>query len=233
MNTTLILSLLRQRLFSPGRAVLIATCFGFPLLIAAVMPGARFNPADLLFVLILGAGMVGQDVSSGVLSGILARPVRRAEYVVSRWVAVALGASALVFVQTGLAWIIVTMRGAGLESAAMGATAVGSVFTVIGVSAVLLLLSCCVNGMGDLAVFLVGSVFAKMIETVGSFKSWGWLTGLGTELNRFLSPQLDLTQLHGSTFSAFALASYLSTLTLCLALAIVLVNRKELSYAAG
>jgi ABC-type Na+ efflux pump permease subunit len=233
VNATLILTLLRQRLRSPLRMILTFTFFSFPLLMAAGMPGAGLVPVDAVFVLILGAGMIGQDVSSGVLAGILARPVRRSEYVVSRWLGVALGASALVLVQVALGLAILELRGASPELAPLALKAAGSVLKVFGTSAVLLLLSCCVNGLGDLGLFLMGNLLAQGLKGAGAFKSWAWLERAGSELEGFLGAGLDPAQLSGAAFPAFALTSYLSTITLCVALAIVIVNRRELSYAAG
>jgi ABC-type transport system involved in multi-copper enzyme maturation permease subunit len=233
MNATLILALLRQRLSSPARVVLALTFFSFPLLIALAAPGDGLLRVDWLFALVLGGGMVGQDVSSGILSGIFARPIRRAEYALSRWAAVVLGASILVVLQTVVGLAILAMRGAEPDVSAMALKAVAAVLTVAGVSAVLLLFSCWVNGLGDLGIYLVGYMFANLLGIVGWKASWSWLTRGGTELSKFLIPRLDPAQLFSTAFSAFDLASYLSTIVLCLALAIVLLNRKELSYAAG
>ena len=36
----------------------------------------------------IAAGTIGQDVSSGVLQLLFARPVRRSEYVLSRWIGI-------------------------------------------------------------------------------------------------------------------------------------------------
>lgn len=233
MNATLVFALLRQRLTSPVRLLLVLAWFCLTLVTAAVMPMARFGPDDLVFVLILGAGMVGQDVSSGVLAGIFARPVRRAEYVTSRWLGVALGASALVLVECVLGFGVLALRGAGPGLGAMAAQTLGSIFRVFGLSAVLLFLSCCVNGLGDLALYAVAGLLFASLRSIGSHKSWSELERAGAEMLGFLGPRLDPGHLFGPEFSAFAVASYLSTITLCLALAIVLVNRKELSYAAG
>jgi hypothetical protein len=233
MNLTLIFALIRQRLFSPLRMVLVFTFFSFPLLVALGMPGAGSQLSDFLFVLVLGAGMVGQDVSSGVLPGLLARPVRRSEYAVSRWLAVAAAAAALVLLQAAMVFGIQVLRGATPALAAAATGAVEAVFKVFGLSAVLLLLSCCVNGLGDLGLYLLGTLAGQLLQGVGQLKSWVWMERAGSELSGLLGPKLELAQLAGAGFSAFAVVSYLSTLTLCLALAIVIMNRKELSYAAG
>jgi hypothetical protein len=56
----------------------------------------------------------------------------------------------------------------------------------------------------------------------------------GAELMASLTPTLDLPRLVASTPMPWSpIASYTSTVVLCLALAILAVNRKELSYASG
>ena len=233
MNATLILVLLRQRWHSPVRLTLAIVFFIFPLLTCVLMPVRSFNPGSAYFVLVLGGGMVGQDVTSGVLSCVFARPLRRSAYALSRWLAVALGASVLVVAQAVAALAILVLRGAGPDVADMGMRTAGAVLAMFGISAVLLLFSSLLNGLGDLALYAVGYVAEQIFTNVGSALSWAWLERAGDELSGFLAPRLDVAQLSGTGFSAFALISYVSTVVLCLALSIVLLNRKELTYAAG
>ena len=52
------------------------------------------------------------------------------------------------------------------------------------------------------------------------------------ELLRFLNPQVQLGPMTmGSGVSWFEVVSYLSTVTLCLAVAVLVINRREISYA--
>ena len=61
-----------------------------------------------------------------------------------------------------------------------------------------------------------------------------WATRGGHELERLLSPAVDMAGLFGrAPFPWYDVASVVSNLALCLALAVLLVNRKELSYASG
>jgi ABC-type transport system involved in multi-copper enzyme maturation permease subunit len=46
-------------------------------------------------VALLGAGIIGQNVSSGILSVLFARPIRRYSYVLTRWLALAVASSTL------------------------------------------------------------------------------------------------------------------------------------------
>jgi hypothetical protein len=103
-----------------------------------------------------------------------------------------------------------------------------------GLCAVMVLFSSLVGGIGDVGLWLVATVTGAVTGVAGAALKSPWLSRAADELQRTISPKLELAFLAGaSRFSWFETLSYLSTVTLCLALAIVIVNRKELSYASG
>ena len=235
MNRTLILAFARQRLTSPIRLVLLLVSLGFPLLITLFMPAAGLqalgNAQNL--ALILGAGMIGQDLSTGVLQLLFARPVRRWEYVMSRWIAVGAGTAILSAFQTAMAVLILTQRGAspGWQPAAL--LAGENALLAFGLAAVIALFSTLVGGIGDLAIYLLAMMSGGILTMAGQAKGSMVASRIGEEVGRFLSPSIDLAQAIAHGPSWFGIASYLSTITLCLALAIVVIDRKELSYASS
>ncbi|MFB3907330.1 MAG: hypothetical protein ACE15D_02905 [Candidatus Eisenbacteria bacterium] len=233
MNGTLITAFLRQRLHSRVRMALAIFFFATKPLIAAIAPRIGFDPFDWAFALIVGAGMIGQDVASGVLAGILARPVRRSEYVLSRGAATAIGAGLLCLAHCAAGFAALALRGAPVDLAMAASRTAAALFTVIGASAVLLFFSSAMNALGDLAVYLIAFLLTQVVQTVGSMQSIGWLQRTGLELGGFVQPILYPAQIAGPAASPFAVVSYLSTITLCIVLAILLTNRKELSYAAS
>ncbi|TMQ71594.1 MAG: hypothetical protein E6K81_09690, partial [Candidatus Eisenbacteria bacterium] len=97
MNLTLLLATWRQRLMSPIRVVLLGGLLVVPLLGVAFVHGAGLSILgdSVGLTLVFAVGMIGQDVSSGVLQLLFARPVRRPEYVWSRWLATGLAATAV------------------------------------------------------------------------------------------------------------------------------------------
>jgi hypothetical protein len=104
----------------------------------------------------------------------------------------------------------------------------------LGTAAVLALLSALASGIGDLGLLLLVFISAQVLEKVGMFKSWEWLVRGAEELMRGLKPELALAgPVHGGPVPWLAVVSYLSTVTLCLALAVMVVNRRELSYASS
>jgi len=228
-------ALWRQRLTSPIRLALLGTMAGFPLLAVAFMHGGLSILGNSQGpVLVLGAGMIGQDVSSGVLQLLFARPVRRPDYVLSRWLGVAIAASAVALLQIGVAVALMAARHSMPEAQELLTYAAGRVLESFGLAAVLALLSSLIPGFGDLALYLVVTMTAGVVQTVGRMKAWAWLDHLGSEVLASLLPTIDIARLIvASPLPWYPIVSYASTVTLCLALAIVAVNRKELSYASG
>ena len=89
-------------------------------------------------------------------------------------------------------------------------------------------------GLGDLALYLLGNLAGLVLEFWGRVAGRTFLERAGDEVRRFLTPEVDISPiLNGSGVSWFAIVSYLSTVTLCLAVAVMVMNRKELSYASG
>lgn len=236
MNLTLVTTLWRQRLSSPVRLAIAGVLTIMPLLGVAFMPGAGLALLGdgLGLTLVLGAGMIGQDVSSGVLHLLCARPVRRPEYVVSRWLGVAFAASAISLLQIGIACGLMVARGIAPSPQDVLMFASGRIFQSFGIAAVLALFSSLIGGLGDLGLYLMANLLTGVIQTVGQVKRWDWVQRAGTELGGALTPSIDLARLAAaSPMPWYPILAYASTVALCLALAILVVNRKELSYASG
>jgi ABC-type transport system involved in multi-copper enzyme maturation permease subunit len=236
MNTTLVLSFWRQRLTSPIRLVLLAAAFGFPLLFLVFMPSAGFTPlGDATgLVLIFAVGMIGQDLSSGVLQLLFARPVRRAEYVVSRWLGVGLAAAMVGVAQVVLASAILAGRGAAPHAQDALLFAGQRALEAFGLAAVFALLSSLIGGVGDLALYFLGTIVAGVLNMAAQAKGWMTVARAASELQAFLTPRLDLHQLIATSPVPFhPIVSYASTVAVCLALAMLAIGRKELSYASS
>ncbi len=235
MNPTIVVATLRQRFTSPMRLVLCGMIGWFPMLAVLASPAAGFALLGdgAMLALVLGAGMIGQDVSSGTLPLLLARPVSRASYVLSRWSGVALGAWLLVLLQALTAAFLMMARGAAVPWDGAAVFLANGALGALGMAAVMALLSSLLDGLGDLGLYLVLTLTAQTIQLVGRMRSSDVLARVGEELARALTPKLSVVPFFGPPpVSWFELVSYVSTVTLCLALAIVVVNRRELSYAS-
>lgn len=236
MNLTLVLATLRQRFTSPIRLVILLLLGWMPMIPLLIAPRAGFAAlGDCYFLaLTLAAGMIGQDLSSGTLQLLLARPVTRAQYVFSRWGAVAAGTLMITVLQTVVAALIMALRGAPVPWGEAALFLGNSALLALGTAAVMALLSSLAAGIGDLGLLFMVFISAQVLEKVGMFKSWDWLVRGAGELLRVLKPELDLAPFfHGGPVAWLAVVSYLSTVTLCLGLAVVVMNRRELSYASS
>jgi ABC-type transport system involved in multi-copper enzyme maturation permease subunit len=234
MNGTLITAFLRQRMTSPIRLVFLIGAMGFPLLFVAAAPASGFSALEtsLNFALIFGAGMIGQDTASGVLQLLFARPVRRDVYAISRWFAASRAATVMAVVQVGLAALVLAARGARPEAGDVAIAWANHVTSAFGPTAPLLALSALVPGLGDLGLMLLIYVFAGILQMAGGAMNQANVSQLGHVMQDFLNPMIDFHQVLGPAISWNEIVSYLSTVTLSLALAIVVLNRKELSYAS-
>jgi len=236
MNPTLIVASIRQRLASPLRMAVLAALVGLPLLPVAFAPapGLWFLGDSMGIALVVAAGAIGPDVSAGVLQILFARPVRRSEYVLSRWCALGSGSALVRLAQIAVATLILAARGSAPASHDLVSVVVGNALTPIGIAAVLVMLSSLAPGLGDLGLYLLGNLAGLVLEFWGRVAGRSFLERAGDEVRRFLTPDVDISPiLNGGDVPWFAIVSYLSTVTLCLAVAVVVMNRKELSYASG
>ncbi|MGH7725672.1 MAG: ABC transporter permease subunit [Candidatus Eiseniibacteriota bacterium] len=233
MNRTLIFHTILQRAVSP-RGILVLLLLGFPVLLVAFEPRLGFSMMQSggVFAVLLGAGLIGQDISSGVLGLLFARPVTRSAYVLSRWFGVGAFAAGAVILQLALGSLAMTIRGAPPALDLLARTAIEQLLAVFGTVAVFTLLSSLLPAVVDLVVWALLHLGAGALAIAGGIAASPVLLRASREMSRFLSPGLDLkTTLGGGVLGWFDLVSYLSTVTLCLAVAIVILNRREFSYA--
>lgn len=234
MNRTLFLTLIRNRLSSPARVVALVVPALWASIAAAMMHS--LSPLASLggyYAVVAAAGGIGQDVASGTLQLVLARPITRPGYVLSRWVA----ASAL-----ATAWNLATVVGGAALLAAngtppdlglLGRMAAEGALAAFGAAAVMLMFSSLVGGFGDVGL-LIGAYFATSAFSAVT-QHYGWITvsNVLNTVNASLAPTVALDGFAQGTAPWTALTAWASTVTLALFLAIVRVNHRELSYAGS
>ena len=235
MNVTLIRAFLLQRFTSPMRLGLTTLLTFFPL-VGVVFSGELSLLAGIAgpIAIIFAAGAIGQDVSSGTLQLLLVRPVTRPSYVLHRWIGAMLAASGVVLMTFTCAVLLLLLRGAPPDALALSRLVLEALSTIAGHAAVIVMLSSLAGGLGDVALYVASLFVTQMVVVLETFKQWAWLLRACNEVQGVLGPKLSLAWLGtGMAPSAFELVSWASTITLALAVAIALVNRKELSYASG
>lgn len=234
MNRTLVATFLRQRATSPMRVILLMLMFGAPLMMAILTRSLTpLAGGAAQIVLVFVAGAIGQDVSSGVLQLTFARPISRPSYVVSRWLAASLATTAVVLMQVLLVTMSLVLRGAPTSAADAARIVLEAAAMAFAGAAVMLALSAFVNGLGDLGVLLLCFISAQMLMMISGQMHWDVVGVVARFISETLFPKLDLRWLFGrGAISWGELASWSSTLTLGLGVAIWRLNRRELSYAA-
>jgi len=234
VNPALLAAFVQQRARSVPRMALAFSFFTLPLLLLAFARGVGLAPlqSGQAFAVILGAGLIGMDVSSGTLQLLFARPVTRAEYVVSRWLGAAATASCLSAAQVAFGAGLLALHHTPPDARDLAIVLGVQVLNAFGTASVLLLLSTLLPGIGDILAIFVAVVTGQALQLGAALFKAPWLARAGQELVRFVNPSLDLGAIFGSgPVSWFEVVSYFSTVTLCVALAIVVMNRRELSYA--
>lgn len=236
MNPTLMRALLRQRATSPVRLVLLIVFFSFPLLFGAMSRSTDLSTFDssYLFVLILGAGVIGQDLSSGVLQLTFARPITRPGYVLTRWGTVAAAAFTLAVVQLLAGIAVLAANGHAPDATAVAGALIGALLTALGAAGVIVFFSSLLPGFGDLGLLLLAAITGGTLGTIGRFAHVPVASRISEELLRFAAPHVELPPTLDPAAIAWApFLALLSNLALCLLLAILTLNRRELSYATG
>lgn len=234
MNKTLVHAFLLQRFSSPMRLGLLFLMTVFPLGGAIIMGTLSvFSGLAAPIAMILAAGAIGQDVSSGTLQLLLVRPVTRPSYLVSRWLAVVLATSVILATLLTLGSLALVLRGSPPDAREVLLMLAEGMLTAAGQAAVIIMFSALVNGLADIGLWFACTVAVQMLTLAAQFKQWsGVITFLG-HVNEVLSPSFKLNWLaQGTPVPWFAVASFVSTITLALAIGITRLNRREISYAA-
>jgi ABC-type transport system involved in multi-copper enzyme maturation permease subunit len=235
MNTTLIRAFLLQRFTSPMRLGLTSLFTFFPL-VGVALSGELSLLAGIAgpLAVLYAAGAIGQDVSSGTLQLLLVRPVTRPAYVLHRWLGAMLAALAVVLTTVLCAVLLLFLRGTPPEAVALARLLLEAVTAIAGHSAVMVMLSSLVGGVGDVALYAASLFVAQMFVVLATWKQWTWLLRACNEVQGVLGAKMSWAWLGtGMAPSAFDIVSWASTITLALAVAIAVMNRKELSYASG
>jgi len=235
MNRALVVALLRQRLASPMRVVLVGMLLvpgmGAALLMRSLAP---VHETAYWLALVLAAGAIGQDVSSGVLHLTFARPVTRASYVASRWFAAALAAFALALAQLLPVAAALALRGAPPAAPELLAAVLQDAVLAATAAAVMVCFSSLVTGLGDVALLAISAFVLQVTHLLAQFKGWTGLDDAVTALQQVLHPTVDLAWIAGQGPPSWGgLATAATTILLGLATAVVVVRRRELTYAAG
>ena len=234
MSAVVVLATWRRLLAQPVRVGALLGVLTLPLLPALFDPQPPL--VDPNYAVVLGAlatvGVIGLEVSSGALGLTLTRPLARRTWVVSRWLAVASAAAALAAAQVLGHGALILARTGTMPAEGLAIGTAEAVLAAAGVSTVLVLLSSLGASYADLVIWLSALIASWSAEAAGEVASLPSLVQAGQVLRRLVCPRIDLHRLLFSTRVPYAeLLVYAATTVTALALAVVMLNRRELSYA--
>jgi ABC-type transport system involved in multi-copper enzyme maturation permease subunit len=236
VNGAIIRATLQTRLKSRIRLLLLAA-ITLPMLAGQLFfpqPKLIDGGVALFIVWILGTGVIGQDISSGVIQMVFARPVRRWEYVLSKWTALAGGALAITLVMGAVSAVLLIARGAPPETTELLRFAAEALVTAVGAAAALVMFSSIMPGHADLALYVPFFFTSWILGMLGTVESSELLRRISEEIGNFVMPAIDIEKTFASDpISWFVILSYLSNVSILLLLAVVILNRREFSYASG
>lgn len=236
MNLRLILGTLEEKLTSPARLLLIVMFLVFPIF-GAYLGGADPTTDGLImvYVLTLGVGIIGADVSAGVLQLIFTRPIKRSSYVLSRWLGLVVGVMTVYAVQIILMGGMLLFGGHSLPDVNYGSHVIEALLLAMGMSAVIVFFSAIFVGYGDGRSILVLWLLRGICQFFEKTRFYPKVFSVvGSQINGVLWPSLDVNLvLHGEPYDWLLIVPYVAVLIASLVFAIFIMNRKELSYAAS
>jgi hypothetical protein len=221
----LVSSVWREKLAQPGLLVLFAFLTLGPVGVA-IMEQQLPDPTSFTstIALIMAAGSVGRDVSTGVLPLLFTRPLVRTTYLLAKWLGTSIAATVLAAASVGVQAVILARTGHGAPGMEIVAKLFACATTAFGTCAVLVALSVLVNGYANVGLYIILSLVPSIPRVPQR---------LAQEWRHVVGPSLAWESVAGSATSWLDVVAYLSTVTLLLAAAALVLNRKELSYASA
>ena len=242
MNKSIALMTIKQLANLPVRLVLLAGFVAFPLLIDVMtrqmgykhLASSEMVVANTsMFVLIIGAGVIGQDVTDGILPLIFSRPLKRWQYTLTKWMTVALLASvvALFNLLCHLAFahgitVELIQNIAPLDIAQI-------LLLSMGTTAVMLLLSSLLPGAADIGVILLLCAACFVMTILEHALHVPGMEETATNIFAMLFPSFELRELYNwRSLLNIEVGRYLCIVLLCISGSVLLVNQKEISYGS-
>jgi hypothetical protein len=225
----------RLKFGSAGLVVALAV-LGFVQLLGLAAGGASAGfPVANWAILVIAAGSVSRDVSSGALQMILSRPIRRTHYLFGRYLGILLSYGLFLLATSVLAFLFVhlivlrTAHGPAADySTAALAVGAGQAFLSGALqAAILLLFSTFLPGIAD----LLGLLLVYLVLNLPQFSQVPWLRTAGLRAGENMLPPVEWAGvLRGHGVLGAATGRWVFALTVYLALAAIVFSRRELPY---
>lgn len=227
---------LRQRLGSL-LIVLALSCVLLPMAAGSILatPGHTDNFPVTLAVLLVAAGCVSRDASSGALQMILARPIRRSAYMMGRFLGIAVTIALFLAAALGIALAVPKLLpslGIGPLDPVTAFSGVGGTFLdVLLVAATILFFSTFLPSYADAFAYIVLMMVLGAPTVLGQLLRNASLTNLGSVLRKNVAPSVPWADLlRGREALGEASGRYVLALVAFLAAALIVFSRREFAY---
>lgn len=230
---------LRQRFGSLPIVIALAV-----LALMTAIQGALSEPekalgAGFLAILLIAAGSVSRDISGGALQMILARPIRRTEYLFGRYLGILAAYAAFLAVSSGLTVLlarllpsVVGVRSlAELSAASIGRGVAMALANAILFAAILLFFSTFLPGYADVLAYVLMSILLNVLTGIGAALRRPWLLEAGEAVRANLLPTVDWGKvLRGRAALGEPTGRWVLAVAVFLAAAAIVFSRREFSY---
>ncbi|MDR3614460.1 MAG: hypothetical protein P4L53_12935 [Candidatus Obscuribacterales bacterium] len=201
------------------------------------------------FVLVWGCGTVGRQISDGTMSLLFSRPLTTTSFIFSKWLAVASASMATALLQLSAEAIVQFARTpSSMAYGDLWCNAAERIMFCFGFAAVMVFLSSLVTGIKDLGLVFVLTVIQSIATLVAQMKPWKGSDALTKSIIQLASAAGQFTSSLLSTLTKptiemqailsampemwYQIFAYLAVITVCLSLAILLLNKRELPYGS-
>jgi ABC-type transport system involved in multi-copper enzyme maturation permease subunit len=219
---------LRQKVRNGGAIVLLALLAAMTGL-SIVASGGATGPGGggYLALLILAAASISRDASSGALQMILARPIRRTDYLFGRYLGIVVSFAAFTVLSVALGLLVKTLwgpRGPIAPLALVGGVGYATLWAAQ-MAAPLVFFSTFLPGYGDVIALLLLQIFVSLRTNVT------WMVRASEALGRELLPTVAWPGVFRGDSAALASAGRaVLAATLFLSAAAIVFSRREFAY---
>jgi ABC-type transport system involved in multi-copper enzyme maturation permease subunit len=230
---------LRQRFGSPAMATALGVLALLTAIQAAVSPDAeRALATGFLSIVLIAAGSISRDASSGALQMILARPIRRTSYLFGRYVGILAAYGAFLVGTCGLTVMLATvlprtfgMASGGIPAAALARGMAAALLNASLFASILLFFSTFLRGYADVLGYILLSIALQVVPGLARTLHKPWLATAGDELRHNVLPEVEWSEvLQGRHALAEPTGQFVLAVVIFLTLAALIFSRREFSY---
>jgi len=228
---------LRQKFDNPIVAVTLAA---MALLIAfpAALSGGLSPTSGLLALIVLGAGSVSRDISSGALQMILARPITRTDYLWGRYLGIlsafAIFLAATAVLTVGISFLVPAMLHGARPTPDWVALARGfgaAFLNAVLISAIFVFFSTFLPGWGDVLGYFLLMLFVSLGASLGDALQKPWLTRAGEVARENVLPEPKFQELlAGQRGLSATTGRWALAVAVFLVAAALIFQRREFAY---